>query len=345
MSEKPSFLERPTPPVVGSATEGRKVEVQKIITAKFGENRSQLPKSSLKKLAALENPKQGFERRIIADTNQITDVFLIKAGAHIFDIPEENIYMIPDSLYSELDADEGSPAICNAQHQMIAINTDKISSPLQKAAVIGHEMVHLKNFLSLEANNRGRYSPRREGMVSHSSLKKDESIGEFSAFIGLNEAVVAEMEKKIFPILVRRNPVLKAEWDRLFTSERKKLLEERGIPEEEIYFMDDKGFSTFSYPEQRKVLSYIMDTIALKLPEEFPNRDEVFNRLFLKAHFSGELLPLARVMKSVFGEDALRVLGIMSAKDKNSARLTMDYFQKKGGRRKPASKQRETSKT
>jgi len=339
MIESIQSFDRPTPPVLGTASEERKRELQEKILTNFKDNRTRLSPEYLQELSLLEYPKQNFEKQAIAECNHLLNELLDQSGITPFDIKEENIYIVPTKVVQENYGSEDTPnGFSNGRAQVIMLDAEKLSTPLLRCAVLAHEMIHLKGFESLETAGDTENWERRSGLGMKPTQKKYEEIGDFQAFTGLNEAIVVTIEKQLLNKLIETVPALADEWNTLFGSpegieKRKNIAQRMGIAEDNIFWMEsgkEEGMR-IGYEEQRKVLDYIIDTIHQKHPNQFSSRDDVF-KLFVQAHFGGQLLPLARAVKSTFGEDAFRVLGMMSHEGSNSARLTMDYFQKKGGR-------------
>jgi hypothetical protein len=164
-------------------------------------------------------------------------------------------------------------------------------------------------------------------------MRKQEKIGHFTAFLGLNEAVVSEIEKRYFPQLISGNEFLAEEYQWL-TSEKarkykKRIAESEGLPADEIMWVskDGKHLGCFPYYEQRRVLNYIVDCLDEDNVEQFNSRDEIM-KLFFKSHFDGRLLSIAGLIEKSFGEEAFRVIGMMDERE-NSARLVMDYLMKR----------------
>lgn len=339
MTEKFPLPSRPEPKVIGPVSEERKKELQQEIVGNFQDNRAQITEEKRLKLPMVEYPKQDFEKIFIADTNQLLNEILSAAGVKTFDIPEENIYIVPDKTYKEIDGeDEGGNGMTIHSRQSIVINAEELAHPILRSKVLLHEMIHLKNFLSIEAPDEKQHWLRRIGLEMQPTEKKENEIGYFLAFSGLNEAVVSTLEKRSFPQLIEKNPALRQEEQTLFASEkqqarRKEIAEKENVEEDDVAYVSQNGeeWMLFAYPEHRKVLDYIITTLYQENPSHFASEDDVF-KLFLQAHYGGQLLPLARALKSTFGEDAFRILSMMDATSKNSARQVMDYFQKKGGR-------------
>ena len=55
---------------------------------------------------------------------------------------------------------------------------------------------------------------------------------------------------------------------------------------------------------------------AQKLADQYADADEVY-KVFLKAHFTGQLLPIARLVEKTFGEGSFRLLGNMDTENKS----------------------------
>jgi|GEM_PF-3042455 len=343
MIETPSLYKRPEPKVVGSASAEKKAQVIQGIQENFSDNRAQLNKFAIDKLKVLEYPKRDFEEAAIKDINVVLNDILVEVGAEPFDITEDNIYIVPKSVYQEIYGEQtDSSGHADPRRQYAAINAEETNHPYSRISIILHEMIHLKGFVSLEATEESD-ALRRVGLQTHSSIaKSEEAKKEFRHFTGLNEAVVAELQKRLTPTLIARNPFLKDERAEDETTENQDLVQEiakrNNLPANELFAVRKTGsesneYYTYSYRNQREVLDYILDSIQQSSPETFPSKDEVF-LLFLQGHFKGDLLPLARAIKTTFGVDALLVIGMMSAKDEESCQQVLAYLKRHGGHKR-----------
>lgn len=63
----------------------------------------------------------------------------------------------------------------------------------------------------------------------------------------------------------------------------------------------------FAYPDERQKLERLLSDLAAKRPADFPDREAAFDA-FARAYFTGNLLPLARVLEDTYGKNALRRL-------------------------------------
>lgn len=343
MIEKIPVFRRPDLPVVGAASDERKKAVAEGIQKNFGKSREQINATFTERLRMLEYPKHDFEKAAIKDANYLLNQLLKELHLPTFDIPEANIYSVPKSLYQDMeghpDDNDGHALI---EEQVIVLNSENLDHPYTRIATLLHEMIHLKGFVSMEADDRNAI-PRRSGLEAYSSLKRSEeqAAGVVARqFIGLNEAVVAELEKRLFKGVIDRNPHLAKEKVEVADEKsrvlRKKIASKKNITEDEfVYFLPIGKDSTqerwrggfFSYPAQRKVLEYILQTVQKTYPEEFASIDDVF-RLFLEAHFGGQLKPLARVIEDTFGIGSFRMVGTMTGKDAGSAHRVLAFLKK-----------------
>ncbi len=331
MKEKLLSFKRPEPTVVGSVSKEKKEKIKQKILENFGEGHyNQIPEDKRKILESLEYEKKPYEKSAIDISNKITNLMISEFGLTPFDIPEKNIHIVPESLYKEIDEGKNLGATFQKE-QIIVLNAEKNMNFFGRVSTIFHEIIHLKGYFSLEAQEDS-LKLRRSGLKMNTSFKKEKNIGNFNLFHGLNEAVVAEIEKEYFKELVGQNQFLKKEYEWESSEEaqklKEKIAEENGINADEILSVNKNGknFETFSYIIQRKVLNYIVDQIYKDNEDKFNSRDDVM-KLFFKAHFDGKIINLAKLIEKSFGKKAFRVIGIMDEQS-NSARSVMDYLMK-----------------
>ena len=326
--KQPSF-ERPKPKVVGTASPERKKEVQKLILGRFGEGHlQQLDEEKRKILDALEYEKKSHEKLAAEQANELTNQFLRGLGLTPFDVLEQNIHILPGNLYEEFD-DPPHIAVTFQKEQSIIINAERAQDPLMRCSVILHEIVHLKNFLIIEASGED-WDTYRGGLQVSSTSKREKETGPYTAFRGLNEAVVAEIEKRYLPDLVEANPLLKEKYQLASALQpplsKEELARWESIdPKEIIWVSKDRTEAVhFAYSEQRKVLHFIIDQIYKDNQDRFSNREEVL-RLFFASHFTGRLTELAKLVNGTFGDGSFRTLGFLD-RDANSAHLVMNHL-------------------
>lgn len=343
MSEQIPVFRRPEIPVIGAASDAKKAAVEKNIQDHFSNNRDQVSSVFADRLRMLEYPKHDFERAAIKDINELLNQVLKELNLPTFDIPEANIYSVPQNLYKEIDGRTNidSDGFAAHQEQAIVLNSENLDHPYSRISVLLHEMIHLKGFVSIEVGE-DKTDLRRIGLEAHSSLKKTKEYKQpVRHFIGLNEAVVSELQKRLLSKVIDRNPHLAREKEILASERGKtglaKAVKKEGLPEDEFVYAftrgddpekDDWGAFMLPYRHQRMVLDYIVRTIQKTYPDEFPHPDDVF-KLFLQAHFGGyQFKALGRLIDDAFGTGAFREIGGMTGKDSESAFRVLAYLKK-----------------
>lgn len=330
MSENFSNYRRPEPKVVGPASQEKKDKYRQMILERFGESHyEQIPADKRKILEALEYEKKSYEKEAIKISNEVTNILLEELGFQPFNVPERNIHIIPESLYKKIESDTEKVGITFQDKQLIILNAEALKHPFDRVLAILHEIVHLKNYLAIEAYE-DTYNLYRRGWQIIPFRKKSEKIGLFVVFNGLNEAIVSEITKRYFPQLICGNKFLKDEYQWETSKEAQKLKEKisnaNKIEVDEIVWVSKEGdeCNFFPYYEQRKVLNYLVDVLYEDNTDQFASREEVM-KLFFKVHFNGKLLSVARLIRKSFGDDAFRIIGMMDD-GKNSPKLVKDYL-------------------
>lgn len=202
-------------------------------------------------------------------------------------IPLGNFYVVPDDVY--LCFKEGSPdniGICYPYYRSIVIHEDGMQSALRFVAVVTHELLHAY----ASVFDRSHY---RVGLQVADT------------FEGLTEGVICYIEMILRPHLMKSSLLSEERYrfERMFDdlSEDEKL--------EDISFFDDAGAPVFfGYNDLAEFLKQvsleIQDALGIKRLKDILH-------VFFKAHFTGCLLPLARIVEKVFGKGAFRILGNM----------------------------------
>jgi len=316
---------RPKIRIIGSASAEKKEVAKKEIEQALFDHFESLPQKEQELLKKLEYPKSEKELALINFANQETSRLMQEAGLEPYDVPEENLHIIPPELYKKA-AGDSSRAITFNTKQGILFNAEHVrDNPVNFGAVALHEMLHLKAHFSIEVEEEGekvKTTPYREG-VTVKALQKHDYHGKYHEhFAGLHEAIVAETEKRLLAKLLDQ-PALAAEKEWLTSAEakemKKRLAKEKGIPEDDIVWIGKKGkddWETVSYLPQRKVLNYVCAEIQKQFPEQFQSPNDVY-KVFLNAHFTGRLFPIARLVEKTFGEGSFRLLGNMDTDEKS----------------------------
>jgi len=279
-----------------------------------------LSEAQQKKIEGREYQKTEREKVIIRRINELTSHLVRELGLSPYDIPEENIHIIPADLSSEIIG--GSRGMTFQLEQKIFLNGDKLRKNfLEFCNVLLHEMLHCKGYVSvtIKRKENGDYlvTLRRGGNIINSEFLEPSGERVYHMhFSGLEEAVVAEAEKRLMERLFDF-PELEEE-KRWMTSAkaqeiRKSFSEKYKIPEDDIYWVSEDGsdFKRYSYSSTREVLKYLCKEIREQFSERFKSPDEVFN-VFLKSHFTGNLFDIAHLVEGTFGRGSFRILGNMS---------------------------------
>ena len=87
-----------------------------------------------------------------------------------------------------------------------------------------------------------------------------------------------------------------------------------------------KSYEIISYPRQRAILSFVVSEIQEEFSKKYKANEDV-SLEFLKAFFTGYLLPIARLVETTFGKGSFRVLGMMGD-DKETPITVWEYLEK-----------------
>jgi len=326
--------------IIGGASIEKKEQAKKEIEQALFNHFESLSPQEQEQLKKFEYPKSEKELALINFANKETSRLMQEAGIESYNVPEKNFHIIPPELYKKVAGEDGTATTFYTKQGVLFDAQYFRDNPVNFGTVALHEMLHLKAHLSMEVEEEGeevKKTPYRAG-VTVRALQKHGYHGKYHEhFAGLHEAIVAETEKRLLPKLLDC-PALAAEKEWLMSTEakemKKKLAEEKGIPEDDIVWVGKKGkddWETVSYLQQRNVLNYVCAEIQKQFPEQFKSPDDVY-KVFLNAHFTGRLLPIARLVEKTFGEGSFRLLGNMGT-DKESGVLHLESLKKARGRK------------
>ncbi|MDP3988846.1 MAG: hypothetical protein Q8P93_01275 [bacterium] len=321
--------------IVGRASDEAKEQTRKEVEQAFFSHFESLSPEEREQFEKHEYPKSKKELALINFANEETSRLMQEAGIEPYDVPAENYHIIPSELYKKAAGDSGTATTFNTKQWIFFDAQHFRDNPVNFGAVALHESLHLKAHFSMEVQEEGdkvSKTPYREG-VTVRALQSYGYHGKYHQhFAGLHEGIVAETEKKLLGKLLDR-PELAKEKEWLASDEakemRKKLAEKEEIPEDDIVWVGKKGendWETLSYLRQRDVLNYVCDEIQKQFPDEYQSEDDVY-KIFLNAHFTGRLLPLARLVEKTFGEGSFRLLGNMDT-DRQSGVLHLESLKK-----------------
>jgi hypothetical protein len=305
--------------IIGNTSEEKKEQArEKINQALFNHFEILLPdeKELLKKF---EYPKSKKEIALINFANEETSQLMREAGIEPYDIPVENIHIIPPELYKKF-INSNSEAAAFFTNQGILFDAQHFrDNPVYFGAIILHEMLHLKLHSAIEIQEEDEKIKKtiyRTGVIVYPSQKYIRDEKHHRHFVGLHEAIVAETEKRFLKKLLE-HPELAEERGWLISDEAKeikrKIIEEKKILEDDIIWVGKNGKNDWrivSYLEQRNVLNYICAEIQKQFSNRYKSADDVY-KVFLNANFTGKLLTLGRLVEKTFGKGSFRLLGNM----------------------------------
>lgn len=253
-----------------------------------------------------EREKTPFEREAIAWADRVTDAMRGHYGLPPRPIPAENVHILQRNEETERTR-KSTFSVYRQAFMVLEGKTER-----ESLKIIFHEMTHFKSFTSIEPDGDDMQD-RRLGLTV--------SKGRERAFNHLNEAVTEELAKRFFRMLEQRDarketytlqPQLAAsmadmrQGRRDFPKDAEDAMEVIITPKPNG--SSDYTFHTFTYPDERKALNLLVNKLAAKLPEKFPDREAAFE-LFARSMFTGQLLDLARSVEGAFGQGKFRELG------------------------------------
>jgi hypothetical protein len=278
--------------IVGGIPENIKEAAKIVIESSVFNHLKGWPDQAKEDLIKFEIPKTPEQIEFINFANNETNRLMEEVGLQPYDFPIENFHFLPSEIFKKFSKSHDANATTIIGQHTVVVNIDRIinNSKLLKS-VLFHEMLHVKGHVAWEIEE----------------IKGDD--------IGYRESVYRDGVASI--------------------SSQKKISENRehshfdGLGEAIVVEQESRsvpGRGKFSYKEQREVLNYICEEISKSMSEKYANPDAVFKE-FLSAHFTGRLLPIAKIIEKVFGKRSFRVLSNMNT-DIESGILTLEYFQK-----------------
>lgn len=319
--------------VIGGVPEKEKQQARKRIREALFQHIDSLPPEYKELVEKHEYKKTEKELKIISFANNETCQLMEEAGIEPYNVPPENFHILPPEIYNQLISEIFGKSVASTliTEQGIFLDAQfSKRSPVLFADSVIHELLHLKSHLSLELqkkDNKILENIYRSGVLVSRSLKKIESGETVPYFIGLNEAIITQTEKQILKKLLEQPFLAKEKEDlELKRSERKRIAQEKNIPEDDILWIsqDQRDCFVFPYFYQRQVLNFISNKIREKFPDQYKTPEHV-HKAFLRAQFTGQLLPVARLIEKIFGKGSFKILGAMTH-DPQSAIYALIYF-------------------
>jgi len=315
--------------IVGGASPEAKEQARKKLKHKLFNHLESLPDDAKDRMRKYEYPKDEKELAVIGFINRENNVLMEKYGLEPYSVPVDNFHLISHDLYKEHVSDHGIARTFYFNQGIVFDAAEFRARPIKFGSTAYHELLHLKGHTALEVEETPKEedeeqavkrSLHRAGLSVHSSLKNDILMGmSHEHFRGLHEAVVSAQQKKFVNTMISL-PMFSADKEWMESEKakevRRKIAEEKKISEDDIYWVDKDGkdYGRIFYPENRKVLAYVLGEIQKRFPEEFASVDNVFDK-FLEAQFTGRLLSLAKLVDGTFGKGSFRILGNMEDND------------------------------
>jgi len=300
--EKKSSIER----VVGASKEQQE-DIKKIHAQQF-------EKQDIEKLRAIEFDKTPEQIKIIDLINEETNKLLAKYNLPEFDIPSNNVHLVDEKAYRELNPlEEDKFTRFSPAYQ--AVFTSKSQPKFIFAERIYHEFIHFKSYQAMQRifkNEQEFYELYRAGFILYS---RD---GEREYFRNLNEAVTEELTKRFYFQQLKNEPSFEKEVGEV-EQIREKWLAKAKTEEDKTIAMDiaelrssdkkgTKAVLSFTYWDERNILNNLIDKLYQKNQQKFHDREEVFD-LFAKAMLGGNLLPVGKLVDRTFGPGVFRKIG------------------------------------
>ena len=206
-------------------------------------------------------------------------------------VPLENFCIVPDDVFLSLEStSDDSEAICYPYYRSIVIRESGCDTFLRFGRSVIHELIHI-------------YAPVFRRPYYCVGIE----IGE--KFKGVTEAIVCSVQMILHHVLLE-HPLLTEEKDRF-----KRLYDAlpKGERLDDISLFDENEKPVyFGYNDLAYFLKMVCMEVSVKDSTESPGG---VLQTFFNAHFTGQLLPLARIIERTFGKGSFRVLGNMGTEE------------------------------
>lgn len=276
------------------------------------------------RIAHFEREKTEDETEIIHAVFEKMKGFVENYGATYTDITDKHVHIVDPKKLSKNDwkvlrSEDG--IILSGWHltvmQNVFINRYRHDDLVTFATILAHELIHMQNFQSMNAQWKDdekdtlHFHRRREGMTIYSSSDEKDDVHVY--FHWLEEAVTQELTRRFavenfedmpglaHPLNYREDNLPHLSKADLFSDSYIRTIHKRGF--EGIVKWGDSR----TYVKERNVLNDLIDQIYQKNADQFSSREDVF-AVFAKAHFTGRLLPMTRLIEKTMGKGYLRKL-------------------------------------
>lgn len=187
--------------------------------------------------------------------------------------------------------------------QLILLN--KPANDAEFAYVVIHECIHFKSYgamqVPLDMNNHPDPYYRSGWNVSPRNRLNNQMY-----FQLIDEAVTEKMTIEVFDAVTDKNLELLRVKKNTEENIKNGML---GYPlKEDVVYLDKEKGRGFTYVKPREALDTLIKKIFDKNSDEFENSEEIFD-LFLEGKFTGNILPIGRLIDKTFGKGTFRKLG------------------------------------
>ncbi len=316
MEGKPNFR------VVGNLSEQDKEHIKQLLRRRIHNHFEGWTEAQKAEIIKLEVPKTPEQVALIDFANQEINRLRSEFGLAAYTFPTQNFHILPYNTFRKFVQNDSANATSVIDKQTVFLNQANVAEKLPFfGSVVFHETLHMKGHLAWEYQDRegGRTnSIYRMGTAVIASQKNILEGKDHTHFTGLNEAIVSELQQRNFSKMMGLTFLSKEKRD-LNSAEsqgiKTQISNRWGVKSEDIIWIKSaQDFEVISYKEQRAVLAYVCETISANFKDKYPNADSVYEEFF-KAHFTGELLTIARLVEDTFGKGAFRELGYMKDDD------------------------------
>lgn len=299
--------------------------------------RKGLSEEALKILEANEIEKSPEHLMDIDLINTETNKLLVDLGLKGQNVSYDRIILLREG--SEV-LPKGLSGVCDVESGRIFVEDS--SSSIYIASCILHEMLHLKGVQTFSVSSEEAQDAevslvtkrRRDGISSYRVGDK------FQYFQGIHEAIVATLEQRLLPTIIKANPFLQKEkiktdeylqdqnvratTEEIFKDDNQVFDESEIIALTVLEGVDGRIIRTWKSPyfECREVLSYICEEVSASNSSAYPTKEDVLKE-FLRGQFGGQILPIGRLMKFTFGDKGLNIIATM-VETPESAKETLE---------------------
>lgn len=291
----------------------------------------------------IEREKSPEDIKLIGDVEKFADRMIEAWGGKPNNIPLDHIYFLDQGGTAKIYDDQFENGSANPMQ--LTVTVDRRDSAIVTAHTLAHELFHVKSYKSAQVK---RDAPilYRSGLTMIDRHDTESDIGyEFQYFVNLHEAIVAE-SARILSRELSSNDTYSSEQlgtNAVIESAAAYFIECGADPDiaetlkREIIFIpgaDDilkiseemyqdasernahiagwlhaksDDVDSLERVDERKAMYELLDRIVILSGGKYQNRREIFD-VFAKANYSGNYLPLARVVEGIFGEGSFRQL-------------------------------------